>query len=199
MHQASITCFTVAADQLCSLPNLGHFRDDYTILPESQFTNAAGYLGIHPPHQYRSDPPRRIRGLRILYRVTRLHRRPHTLGHGLFLGKVSRRICGCFGGSFGFLYQRGRNFKGVSVTASSFGLAVWHVRKRTVGATPDSAEGTSPVRLISFDAAFEPRLRRPRGYRLLRATQETHDSIPGLLRLVNQEEHSCLESDPSTR
>ena len=23
---------------------LGHFRDDYTILPESQFTNAAGYL-----------------------------------------------------------------------------------------------------------------------------------------------------------
>ncbi|MBK8380009.1 MAG: hypothetical protein IPL14_19460 [Nitrospira sp.] len=24
--------------------HLGHFRDDYTILPESQFTNAAGYL-----------------------------------------------------------------------------------------------------------------------------------------------------------
>ena len=25
-------------------PYLGHFRDDYAILPDSQFTNAAGYL-----------------------------------------------------------------------------------------------------------------------------------------------------------
>ena len=44
---------------------LGQFRDDYTILPESQFTNAARLSGIHPLTS--TDQTRaQDQGLRIL-------------------------------------------------------------------------------------------------------------------------------------